>query len=538
MSEVVAPPIRWRSLLILLIACGVVAGGIQFVEVINDNSVRNAISLIAGMVAYVGAIIWLYRNSAPRISRLLAVPIALSLVFLPLILFRIKGFSGEIIPQIEWRFASPRQLSSEPIRLDEELDWLLSGADDFGQFLGPDRNGLLTRRDFRVPEDELPEPLWKIKVGDGWSGFAVAEGRCVTLEQRGEEECVVCYRLADGELVWIDRESARHQNPLGGIGPRSTPTIHQGRVYTQGATGIVQCLDLRTGESIWRVELLPLAGWTQAESERRIAWGRAGSPLLAEGLCVLPFGGPESLPAGAEVDGVPIRHRGLIALDAEDGRVRWVAGDDQISFASPVRMTLAGVDQIVIVNERSVSGHEIATGEPLWTTGWPGQSSGSANCSSAIQVDDTAFLVGKAYGIGSAIFEVSRDESGWSVRDRWRLSNVLKTKFSHATIKDGYAYGLSDGTLECVDLETGKRSWAQPRGSRFGHGQSLLVEDVLVIQAESGEVAFVDARSDRFEPRLIGRALSSKTWNVPAVAGRFLLVRNDVEAIAYELPPR
>jgi len=546
MTSPALPPIRWRSLLTLLAITAAVAIGIQFVDAINDNSIRNAISLIAIGVAFVGSLIWLYRTLAPRVvasnrwaSRGVAAAISLSLLMLPVVLFRIRGFSGEIIPQIEFRFAGPREFRAEPVVYVEEDDLAVAGAVDFPQFLGPERDGAIARRDFAIPPETLPKPLWRIEVGEGWSGFAVAGGRCVTLEQRGDEECVVCYRLRDGELLWIHREIARHENPLGGIGPRSTPTIHEGRVYTQGATGIVHCFDLRTGESVWRVDLLQIAGWTQQESERQISWGRSGSPLILEGLCVLPLGGPESLVEGKEIDGVRYRGRGLIALSAADGQIRWVGGDDQISYASAMRMTLAGQDQLVIVNEKSVSGHSIDDGETLWTTRWPGQSNGGANCASAIQVDDSAFVVGKAYGTGSAVFEVTHDESdGWSVRDRWKRPGVLKTKFSHTSVLGDHGFGLSDGTLECVDLTTGKRAWAQPRGARYGHGQSLLVEDLLVIQAESGEIAIVEARTDRFEPRLVAPGLTSKTWNVPAIAGRFLLVRNDVEAIAYELPAR
>ena len=129
-------------------------------------------------------------------------------------------------------------------------------------------------------------------------------------------------------------------------------------------------------------------------------------------------------------------------------------------------------------------------------------------------------------------------EEGWEVDTRWARTNVLKTKFTHAAIAGQYAYALSDGTLECVDLTDGKRAWAQPRGNRYGHGQLVLVDDVLVVQTEAGEIAFVAARADRFEPlgRLSG--LPSKTWNIPAVAGRYLAIRNDTEVLVYQLPPR
>lgn len=544
MTEPITPPLRLRRLLFLLAGCLSIGLGVQFVAAINDNSIRNAISLIAAGVAYVGSSIWLYRALAPRWSRIGAGLLALALLIVPASLFRIRGFSGEIIPQLEYRFAKARQLRTEPTSDAASLAATPAATDaaaptEFPQFLGPQRNGVLTRREFAIPADgNFPPPLWRIEVGEGWGGFAVSGQRCVTLEQRGDQECVTCYRLRDGALLWIHEEPARHQNPLGGIGPRSTPTIRGEQVFVQGATGIVLCLDLNSGETVWRRELLTIAGWDQSQSEGQIAWGRAGSPLIVNDLCILPLGGPDDRPDDREVDGVPIRGRGLIALDATTGAVRWVGGADQISYASPIRMTLAGVDQVVIVNETSVSGHAPEDGRTLWTTRWPGQSNGSANCASAVQVDEHSVLVGKAYGTGSAIFELQQESDGLTVTDRWKKPSLLKTKFTHACVSGDQAYGLSDGTLECVDLKAGRRLWAQSRGARYGHGQMLLVEDLLLIQAEAGNLAMVDANTERFEELATGEGLSAKSWNIPSVAGQYLLVRNDAEAICYRLPAR
>ena len=563
--RVATPMARIGRLLTLWACCLAIGVAAQFVTVLNDNSVRNLISLIAAGVAFVGTLIWTYRTLAAATFRSLAVVVTLALLLLPVGLFRIRGFSGEMIPQVELRFTAAKSLRVDPLRD------AAGGAEsepvaetDFPEFLGSGRDGVIASRDFAVPDVAAPELIWRGGVGEGWSGFAIAGYRCVTLEQRGDEECVSCYRLSDGELLWIHRERARHENRLGGIGPRSTPTIVGDRVYTQGATGIVNCLDLETGESIWRQDLMRLVGWTQSQSEQSIIWGRAGSPLLVEGLCVLPLGGPESMPqltnVGEGNDDLAVDEpvvagggRGLIALDAVDGTIRWTAGSDQISYASPIRMSLAGVDQIVIVNENSVSGHAIDDGQMLWQTAWPGSSSGSANCAAAIRVDESALLVGKAYGTGSAVFEIepaTADSSDrieteekaagrdFSVATRWQSSRVLKTKFTHACVRDGFAYGLSDGTLECVDLEDGQRMWAQSRGNRYGHGQLLLVEDVLVVQTEAGDVAWVEARSDRFVELAVTPALTSKTWNIPAIAGRYLLVRNDSEAVCFRLSDR
>ncbi len=536
-----------KRLLAVLAFCLVLGGGVQWVTAINDNSTRNVVTLLACGIAVMAVAIWSFRTLALRLPLAVAALLTLAILFSPAIAFRLRGFTGEIIPQLEFRFSSNRSLRTDAILSDTAGDAAHMAQASFAEFLGPDRNAVIARRWFDVPQPsptvaERLEPLWQQAVGEGWSSFAIDGNRCVTLEQRGQEECVTCYRLSDGALLWINASQARHQNRLGGIGPRSTPTIAGDRVYTQGATGIVQCLDLASGGVIWRQELLELAGWSQVDSEKAINWGRAGSPLLIDQLCVLPYGGPDRREQAVEPQGdarPASQGRTLIALDRDDGSVHWTAGTDQISYASPMRMTLAGTDQIVSVNERSVSGHAIDDGRQLWSVPWHGRSNGSANCAAALRVDDHAFLVGKAYGTGSGVFEIAADAEGvFSVSERWKRSSVLKTKFTHACIANGFAYGLSDGMLECVDLTNGKRMWAQPRGARYGHGQVILVEDVLVVQSESGEVAFVTARNDQFEELGTLPALDSKTWNIPTIAGRYLAVRNDAQAMVYQLPQR
>jgi outer membrane protein assembly factor BamB len=244
---------------------------------------------------------------------------------------------------------------------------------------------------------------------------------------------------------------------------------------------------------------------------------------------VIPFGGPDQ---GAESG------RSLIALDADTGRRVWTSGTDQISFASPTLITLDGVRQIVSVNERTVSGHAIADGSVLWSFDWPGSSSGDANCASAVAAGPNRFLVGKGYGGGSALVDVRRQDDRWAAQPVWKSPRVLKTKFSQACVDGQVAYALSNGSLEAVEIASGKKLWQQPRGSRFKQGQMVLVEDVLVVQAETGEVAIVEADPEEFRQRLRWPALDTKTWNIPAVAGRHLLVRNDRRAICFLLPPR
>jgi outer membrane protein assembly factor BamB len=523
-------PIKRIIALVILVGLGIAA---QLDDVLNDRSVSNVISLIMAALATLILLSLVYRWVGKVATAGIAALVVLLAIAAPATMLRFKGFSGEMIPIFESRFRSGGELQEKPDDGAVTSQATVEATRPFPQFLGPDRNGVIADRDFAIP-DQTQKELWRISVGQGWGGIAVQGQYCVTLEQRDAQECVACYRLSDGVLLWLHQSPTRHSNPLGGVGPRSTPTIAGEFVYTQGATGLVHCLKLQSGEVVWQHDLLELADWDQSASEGVISWGRAGSPLLVDGLCVLPFGRAKGAPSSSDaLDG-----RSLIAFDAATGDVKWTAGEDQISYASPMALTLSGTKQIVSVNEKTVTGHSISDGQLLWALPWDGQSNGAANCSSVVPGGDNQILVAKGYGVGSGLFEIKEEQGQWDFEEIWASHRVLKTKFTHACVDGNFAYGLSDGTLECIDLESGKRLWAQPRGTRYEHGQVIRVGDCLVVQAENGTVAFVAATPEEFTVLASLPALNDKTWNVPSIAGRYLAVRNDAEAVVYHLPAK
>jgi hypothetical protein len=202
-------------------------------------------------------------------------------------------------------------------------------------------------------------------------------------------------------------------------------------------------------------------------------------------------------------------------------------------------MTLGGQRQIVIVNENTITGHQVDDGTVLWDFPWPGQSNAAANCSSALPAGSDRFLIGKGYGGGSALVQVQQRSAGRFVAQAvWESSRVLKTKFTHPCVDGSVAYAISNGSLEAVQIADGDRLWVQPRGSRFGQGQILLVEDTIVGQAESGEVVLVAADRSEYRELLRIPAMEAKTWNIPTIAGRHLLLRNDRQAFCFLMPTR
>ncbi|OYP38483.1 PQQ-binding-like beta-propeller repeat protein [Rhodopirellula sp. MGV] len=523
----------------LRISGGLVAAGFliavtaQYFAPDFDHQNANLISLAAIALPTLFLLITIYRAEWGGGHRL-RLPALILVVLVGLgICYRFEGFSGTMVPQFSYRFGNSSDFELETLETTEQADPEGMPTDDLHlafespQFLGPNRNGVYGERVFDIPSDpQEVKTVWSHGIGQGWSSFAVSGEYAVTLEQRDEKECLTCYRLADGDLVWMVQNDGSHYNALGGTGPRSTPTIVDGRVYASTPTGKLLCVDFGNGDVIWKQDLFAMAGWDQVAFEIAAPWGYAPSPLIVNDQCVVPLGGP--------IDGE--KSASLIALDVATGEVVWKAGEDQLSYASPMLMTFDGVQQIVSVNEKTVTGHSLAGGEVLWEFDWPGSTNTGATCAAAVYVERDRVLVGKGYGGGSALVQIKHDDGGWSTEDVWRSNRVLKTKFNHTCVQDQTGFGINNGSLQAVDLEKPKADWTQPRGSRCGEGQCVLVGDVLVVQDEQGDVVFVSANKDQYMELLRLDALDSKTWNIPTVAGRFVLVRNDRQAICFEMP--
>lgn len=446
---------------------------------------------------------------------------AVTLVGLGMIIAKTVRMDGSVtgagMPKLTWRWtptldAAVRDLVVAPVDPDHvAADLTTTTQRDFPQFLGPERLGLV--RGVHLTRDwsaRPPRQQWRQEIGVGWSSFAIVGSCAITQEQRGEKELTVCYDLRTGRVLWQHCNMVRFSEGLGGDGPRATPTIDAGRVYVLGATGILDCLDGATGEAIWSRHVL------NENDLPNLTWGKSSSPLVVDNSVV--------------VSGGDVKSKSLLAYDKETGEPVWCAGGDKASYSSPVLATLAGVRQILSVNAGSVTGHDIADGHELWNFPWPGD---FPKASQPIAIEADRVFVSGGYGVGCAMLELHADDAGrLGVTELWH-NQVMKTQFTNIVVRDGFAFGLDDGILVCLDLATGKRRW---KGGRYGHGQVLLVEDLILVQAESGEVVL--AAADPSAHRELSRfaALTAKTWNNPALSGRYMLVRNDREAACFELP--
>lgn len=430
---------------------------------------------------------------------------------------RVDGtLDGTGMPRFVWKWSPSNRPVVAPVVIAAAVpasdDPRLAQAADVPQFFGANRDGVVTgsklARDWKTI---APKELWRQPIGASWSAFAVVKGRAYTQEQRGEDELVTCYDLFTGKLIWAHADKAHFYQWQGGDGPRATPTVLDGRVYTYGATGLLNCLDAVTGTSVWQRAVL-------AENKlANIEWGISASPLIVDDKVIVTGGNPKG----------PV----LFAYQRDTGASLWKAGDDQACYSSPLLATLAGRRIILSSNARALTGYDPATGAVVLEHVWGGDKWPKA--SQPVVVGADRVFISAGYGMGCQLLQIKAEADGkLSATEVWS-SLKMKTQFNSAALREGHLYGLDDGRLACLDLVTGERLWKE---GRFASGQSLIVDDLVIIQNESGPVHLAAAKPDGFQE--LGRieALSSKTWSHPVLAGRYLLVRNDREAVCYELP--
>jgi outer membrane protein assembly factor BamB len=355
-----------------------------------------------------------------------------------------------------------------------------------------------------------PVELWRRPIGPGWSSFAVHGGLIYTLEQRGTDELVSCYNEATGKPVWIHRDVTRFYDAGSGPGPRGTPTFNNGRVYSLGATGIVNALKADDGAAVWSRNAASDTGAKMPD------WGFAGSPLAMGDIVI-----------------VSASDR-LIAYDLATGNPRWQAQTGGGGYSSPHLFTIGGVPQVLLMSGHGATSVDPDDGKLLWEYAWP---RGIRILQPALISDGEILItLGDEGGMGTSGLRriaVAQGPGGWNVQERW-TSTGLKPNFNDFVVHNGYAFGFDGSILACIDLKDGQRKW---KGGRYGGGQLVLLPDqnLLLVLSEEGELALVGATADHFKELARFPAIEGKTWNHPVLVGDRLLVRNGQEMAAFRL---
>jgi outer membrane protein assembly factor BamB len=377
-------------------------------------------------------------------------------------------------------------------------------------FRGPDRDGRYLGPKISTNwSAQPPKQLWKIQVGPAWSSFAVAGRMLFTQEQRGPKEAVVCYDADSEKEIWKTEVDARLEDPLGGPGPRATPTLANGALYVTGSTGVFLRLNPLTGEIVWKRDLPQIAG------TKVPMWGFSSSPLVA-GPVVIVYGG------GGD--------KGLLAFNSGTGDLRWSAPCSSDSYGSAQLNHLLDEESVVVLTKSGLTLLDPATGKVRLDYEWKIQQF------RALQphvVGTDTILLPTGMNMGTRAIRIKKNNGQYIAEELW-TSRQLKPDFVDLVSYKGYAYGNDGGLLTCIDLKTGERKW---KGGRYGKGQILLLDNsgLLLVLSEQGQVVLVAADPTAHQELASFQALEGKTWNHPVLVSDRLYVRNSQEAAAYKI---
>jgi outer membrane protein assembly factor BamB len=463
-----------------------------------------------------------FRKSAPAVRSSMAVLLAFAGFAITLFL-RNNGMTGDykFAFHLRWKqtaeetMLATRKLnvSPAPARVRTDLGSLTNALahPEWPEFRGAGHTGCSLGP--KISTDWSTHPplqLWRISVGPGWSSFTVAGRMLFSQEQRGPKETVVCYDADSGKEIWKTEIDARLDDPMGGPGPRATPTLANGTLYVIGSTGVFLRLNPVTGEIVWKKEL------TQVAESKVPMWGFSCSPLVIGSLVVVYGGdsGPKS----------------LLAFDTASGEVRWSAPCPINSYSSPQLNTLLGEDSILMPTTSGLEVLDPANGKIRLDYQW------KIPQYRALQphvVGSDTVLLPTGMNMGTRALRLKKSNDQYTAEELW-TSRQLKPDFVDLVSYKGHAYGNDGGMLTCIDLQTGERKW---KGGHYGKGQILLLENsgLLLILSEQGQVVLVAADPAEHRELASFQALTGKTWNHPVLVGDRLYVRNSQEAAAYKV---
>jgi outer membrane protein assembly factor BamB len=394
---------------------------------------------------------------------------------------------------------------------------ILSGnptiAEDWAQFLGPNRNGVYTGANVVVRDAKTASgPTWKKPVGQGFSAPVVSAGRLVLFHRVGNEERVECVDGKTGRSLWTSASATHYRDDFGfDEGPRSTPTISEGRVYVFGAEGLLRCLDFATGKEIWAVNTHERFG------VRKGYFGAACSPLVEGKAVIINVGGPRS---------------GIVAFALANGQVLWTATDDEASYSSPVAVTIQGIRHLLVLTRAGLVDLDPTTGKKRFNFPWRARMQASVNAATPLVFNDLVFI-SASYATGAALLKISGAEG----KTVWSSDDVLSNHYATSVIHEGYLYGYhgrqeQGPSLRCVELLTGKVMW---NVDQFRSGTITVANGLLILVKEDGELIFASASPKNFQIKGRVPLLAPTIRAYPALCDGLLYVRNETTLACFDL---
>jgi outer membrane protein assembly factor BamB len=384
-------------------------------------------------------------------------------------------------------------------------------AADWPQWRGPSRDGVAA-----VPAPRTwPAALtraWSVPVGLGHAAPVVVGARVFSFAREGEDEVLRALDLGTGREVWRQSYPAPYRMNSAaaghGPGPKSTPVVAEGRVFTLGISGILSAHDAGSGLLLWRKH----PGQFPSPAPK---FGAAQSPVVDRGRVIVHWGGGEG---GA-----------LAAFDAATGVLRWQWTDDLPAYASPVVADIGGVRQVVTLTETRLVGLDADAGRLLWSV--PITTSYEQNSVTPLVIGDRVVFSGLDHPLRAV--RIARIGAGWQALPAWENEDV-PLYMSTPVAAGGRLFGFSHrrkGQLFAVDAATGATVWTSD--GRQGENASLVATGSVVLALlDTGEIVAFDAAAGTFQPLHRSTVASSATWAHVALVEGGLLVK-DVNTLSH-----
>jgi outer membrane protein assembly factor BamB len=382
-------------------------------------------------------------------------------------------------------------------------------ADDWPQFLGPNRDGISKETALNLDwAKKEPRVVWKADVSVGVSSCAIVGGRLYTLGNDHSKDVVLCLDAKTGKQIWKQIYRCKNETRNFDGGTASTPTFDEGRVYTLSHQGNLFCWNAENGEKIWE------ADFVDDYKGQKSQWGWAESPLIAGNLVVVQAGGKDA---------------GLIALDKVSGKLVWKQGNDQPGYASGLALETNGAKAVAFFNAAGLVASNLADGKELFRFPW--KTDFDVNASMPL-LHDGALFISSGYSSGCAVIDV---KNGAPV-EKWR-NKTLSLHFQNSVLVDGKVYAVSGdnrenmkGELRCIDFATGALAWSEPMGKTYG--EIIVVAGKLLIMTDQGELVLVQPSPEKYaELSRIQVLGGARAWVAPAFSNGLIYCRQNLGSL-------